>query len=110
MVGGITSIVICSYQNGRVRIDAEEVGSLVNHFELIGSERRQSRLCESLLTTQLVNALDHDLWVISMLTEYRVHEPPDVELQGPLARLLILVSVTQRLRITCISCDPHNTC
>lgn len=50
----------------------------MNHFDFLGRKFWQTRLVETLPTTQLTNPVNHDLWVVSMLAINWVHEPTHV--------------------------------
>lgn len=79
MVGRIKSVV-AFHKHGRVGINAEEVGSAFDPLDLLLCELGQAGSKESLLLAEVVDAVDHLLWVVSFLREYRMRKPS--KLQG----------------------------
>lgn len=74
MVGRIKSVV-AFHEHGRVGINAEEVGGAFDPLDLILCELGQTGPGESLLLAEVVDAVDHLLWVVSFLREYGMRKP-----------------------------------
>lgn len=74
MFGRIITIVSAD-QHRCVRIDAEKVRCSANSIDLLRGERWQTGSWETLLFTVILNAVDHYLWIIAILREYRMCEP-----------------------------------
>lgn len=78
-VVGRVDAVVALHQNGRVRVDAEEVGGASDPLDLLLGELWQSRPREALLLAQVVDAVDHHLGVVACLREDWVCKPTELE-------------------------------
>ena len=109
MLSRVFLIIIRRHQDRRVGIYSEEIGSFMNHLDLLGCESGQTRFGKPLLSAQLANPVDHNFRVVAAPAVDGVHEPADVELHRSLARLLICVRVGARYWNARVGCYPHHT-
>lgn len=76
-VTGIVSVVARNEHRG-VRIDAKEIGSIVNALDFFVCELRQPGSLETLLFAHGGDSIDHQLGVVTVLREDGMHEPTEL--------------------------------
>lgn len=70
---------VAADQHSRVRVDAKEVGRIVNALDLLVRELGQTRPTEALLFAHGGDSIDHQLWVVAVLREDGMHEPAKLQ-------------------------------